>query len=213
MARFVATPSASSLLFAHLNRFSSHNHEPSSRNVAFTSEWTQTIDFVTIDGSHRHSASKTHSKRVGSAFPNLRLGEHKVPMSQFYPSQTEILEDRTNISEHVSREALFKGVGTRFGLQNVEKCFPGKRVLKCLFGLPKSPFGEHKFRDHLREYGLGTHIGPTMHQATFKMCATMSRRERLLETFAWDCYATRSTTSHAPSCYRSTSRPRSGSTD
>lgn len=52
-----------------------------------------------------------------------------------------------------------------------------------------------------------------MHQATFKMCATMSRRERLLETFAWDCYATRSTTPHAPSCYRSTSRSRSGSTD
>jgi len=45
------------------------------------------------------------------------------------------------------------------------------------------------------------------------MCATMSRRERLIETFAWDCYATWSTTPHAPSCYRSTSRSRSGSTD
>jgi hypothetical protein len=38
-------------------------------------------------------------------------------------------------------EALFKGVSTDFGRQNVEKCFPGKRVLKCLFGLPKSSFG------------------------------------------------------------------------
>jgi len=32
------------------------------------------------------------------------------------------LEGRTNISERVF-EALFKGVSTRFGLQNVEKCF------------------------------------------------------------------------------------------
>jgi hypothetical protein len=39
---------------------------------------------------------------------------------ELYPSQsqTKILEDRTNISEHVF-EALFKGVSTRFGLQNV----------------------------------------------------------------------------------------------
>ena len=52
--------------------------------------------------------------------PKSSLGEHKVPMSQFYPSQTEILEDRTNISEHVSWEALFKGVRGRFGLKDVD---------------------------------------------------------------------------------------------
>jgi hypothetical protein len=64
---------------------------------------------------------------------------------EIYAPQTEILEDRTNISEHVSLEALFKGVGTRFWLQNVEKCFPGKRVLKCLFGLPKLPLPNEDF--------------------------------------------------------------------
>jgi len=42
-------------------------------------------------------------------------------------------------------EALFKGVSTRFGLRIVEKCFPGKRTLKCLSDLPTSSFGEHKF--------------------------------------------------------------------
>ena len=41
---------------------------------------------------------------------------------QLYPSQTKILEGRTNISECVF-EALFKGVSTGFGLANVEKCF------------------------------------------------------------------------------------------
>jgi hypothetical protein len=40
----------------------------------------------------------------------------------FYASKTKILEGRTNLSECVF-EALFKGVSTRFGLQDVEKCF------------------------------------------------------------------------------------------
>jgi hypothetical protein len=41
---------------------------------------------------------------------------------EIYPSKTKILEGRANISERVF-EALFKGVSTGFGLQNVEKCF------------------------------------------------------------------------------------------
>jgi hypothetical protein len=41
---------------------------------------------------------------------------------ELYPSQTKILEGRTNISEHVF-EALFKCMSTGFGQQNVEKCF------------------------------------------------------------------------------------------
>jgi hypothetical protein len=40
----------------------------------------------------------------------------------FYPSQTKILEGRTNILERIF-EALLKGVSTGFGRQNVEKCF------------------------------------------------------------------------------------------
>jgi hypothetical protein len=42
--------------------------------------------------------------------------------AHFYPSQTKILDGRTNVSE-CFLEALFKGVRTRFGLQIVEKCF------------------------------------------------------------------------------------------
>jgi hypothetical protein len=41
---------------------------------------------------------------------------------KIYPSQTKILEGRTNISERIF-EALFKDVSTGFGRQNVEKCF------------------------------------------------------------------------------------------
>jgi len=83
---------------------------------------------------------------------------------KIYPSQTKILDGRTNVSE-CDFEALFKGLSTRFGLRIVEKCFENafgnvgstvqnlrlgsikllrKRFLKCLFGLPKSSFGEHK---------------------------------------------------------------------
>jgi len=50
----------------------------------------------------------------------------------------------------------------RLGCTHVlEKCFEISIIL------PTSSFGtqwEHKFRDNLREHGLGTHIGPTMHQ-------------------------------------------------
>ena len=63
-------------------------------------------------------------------------------MGQVYPSQTKILEGRTNISEHVF-EALFKGVSTGFGQRLVEKVLR-KHVLKGWVVLPKSSFGEHK---------------------------------------------------------------------
>jgi hypothetical protein len=39
-----------------------------------------------------------------------------------YPSQTKILDGRTNVSECFF-EALFKVVSSLFGLQIVEKCF------------------------------------------------------------------------------------------
>jgi urea transporter len=50
------------------------------------------------------------------------LTAHTNAPVQLYPSQTKILEGRTNISEHVF-DSLFKGVSTRFWLENVEKCF------------------------------------------------------------------------------------------
>jgi hypothetical protein len=50
------------------------------------------------------------------------------------PSQTKVLEgrtvSRTNLSECVSREALFKGVSTLFGLLIAEKFFPGNALGK-----------------------------------------------------------------------------------
>ena len=55
-----------------------------------------------------------------STFQNLRLVS--INFKQLYPSQTKILDGRTNVSECFF-EALFKGVSTRFGLQIVEKCF------------------------------------------------------------------------------------------
>ena len=46
----------------------------------------------------------------------------RICVMAMYPSQTTILEGRTNISECVF-EVLFKDVSTIFGLQNVEKYF------------------------------------------------------------------------------------------
>ncbi len=87
----------------------------------------------------------------------------KTP-SKIYPSQTKILECWTSLSEYIF-ETLFKGVSTRFGLRIVEKCFEKsfwnavsafqnlrlgsiKSAFHLLFLLPKSSFGEHKFRTH-----------------------------------------------------------------
>jgi len=42
--------------------------------------------------------------------------------SQLYPSQTKILEGGTKDEIRISKEALFKGVSTRFGLGTIEKC-------------------------------------------------------------------------------------------
>jgi hypothetical protein len=51
--------------------------------------------------------------------------------------QMKILEGWTNRSVCVSREALFKGVRTRFGLQNVDKCFENAHLPKSSFGMDK----------------------------------------------------------------------------
>jgi hypothetical protein len=60
-----------------------------------------------------------------------------------------MLEGGTQDEIRISKEALFKGVSTRFGLRTIGKVdptfLPGKRILKRWFGLPKSSFGEHKF--------------------------------------------------------------------
>ena len=48
--------------------------------------------------------------------------EEQKMITKDYAPQTKILEGRTNISECVF-ESLFKGVSTRFGRHNVEKCF------------------------------------------------------------------------------------------
>jgi hypothetical protein len=40
---------------------------------------------------------------------------------QVYPSQTKILEGLTKEEIRISKEALFKGVSTRFGLRTIAK--------------------------------------------------------------------------------------------
>jgi hypothetical protein len=61
----------------------------------------------------------------------------------FTPLQTKILEGWTTFQNELSMH-FSMDVSTGFGLQNVERCFPGKRILKCSSDLPKSSFGEHK---------------------------------------------------------------------
>jgi hypothetical protein len=63
---------------------------------------------------------------------------------ELYPSQTKILEGRTKFQKAFF-EALFNVVYPKSSNHTLEKCFPGKRTLKCLSDLPKSSFGEHKF--------------------------------------------------------------------
>jgi len=42
-------------------------------------------------------------------------------VTQVYASQTKILEGGTKDAIRISKEALFKGVSTRFGLRTIEK--------------------------------------------------------------------------------------------
>ena len=51
---------------------------------------------------------------------------------KIYPSQTKILDGRTNVSECFF-EALFKGVSTRFGLRTIENPFENQEVIFCSF--------------------------------------------------------------------------------
>jgi hypothetical protein len=66
--------------------------------------------------------------------------------SQHYPSQTQTLEGLTKYEIWISKEALFKGVSTRFGQRSIEKSIENPDFI--LFILPKSSFGEHKLDSH-----------------------------------------------------------------
>jgi hypothetical protein len=44
-----------------------------------------------------------------------------MALVKLYPSQTKILEGLTKEEIRISKEALFKGVSTRFGLRTIEK--------------------------------------------------------------------------------------------
>ena len=55
-----------------------------------------------------------------------------------------ILEGRTNFSETQSEcvfDALFEVSSLKSGSHTLEKCFPGKRILKGWFDIQKSSFG------------------------------------------------------------------------
>jgi hypothetical protein len=94
-----------------------------------------------VAGSHA-STVRIHKLVEKAHVPHQRRECKRVKLGKLYAPQTKILEGRTNVSERVF-EALFKGVSTVFGLQNVEKCFE-TRVLKSMFILPKSSFGRGK---------------------------------------------------------------------
>ena len=80
---------------------------------------------------------------------------------EIYPSQTKILEGRTNIlplpNEDFGRPDKHFRARFRITFQGCE--YPilarkswkvlRKRALKCLSGLPKSSFGEHKIKNYL----------------------------------------------------------------
>jgi hypothetical protein len=48
---------------------------------------------------------------------------------QLYPSQTKILEGLTKEEIRISKEALFKGVSTRFGLRTIEKYIENQELV------------------------------------------------------------------------------------
>jgi hypothetical protein len=114
--------------------------------------WVSLGNVVSHMGVHAtHDASRVKE----NAFEPCMLKAHvshddSMPMcksrTQLYAPQTKILEGRTNFSE-CGFEALFKGVSTVFGLQNVEKMLRN-RVLKSSSDLPKSLFGRGKLSSH-----------------------------------------------------------------
>ena len=53
-----------------------------------------------------------------------------VNLTEFYPSQTKILEGLTKDEMRIF-EALFKDVSTRFGLLTIEKCFENLHFIFC----------------------------------------------------------------------------------
>jgi len=101
-------------------------------------------------------------------FPNLRLGRitfwlqklksafktHSV--SEFYPSQTNILEGGTK-DEMRLFEALFNGYWPKLSTHALEKCFENPHFVFCssfqifVWG-PSEPCGEHKLRNFKARY-------------------------------------------------------------
>jgi len=53
------------------------------------------------------------------------------PIVEFYPSQTKMLEGGTKDAIRISKEALFQGVSTLFGLRIVEKSVENRDFLFC----------------------------------------------------------------------------------
>jgi transposase len=98
-----------------------------------------------------------------------------LPKSSF--GKGKILEGLTKEEIRISKEALFKGVSTRFGLRTIEKYIENLDFIFCsifqnlrlgsiksafhlLFILPKSSFGEHKVA--IVECAVGaTKLAPT----------------------------------------------------
>jgi hypothetical protein len=60
-----------------------------------------------------------------------RESTHTVSVEIIYPSQAKILEGATKDEIRISKEALFRGVSTRFGLWTIEKSVENPDVIFC----------------------------------------------------------------------------------
>jgi len=97
----------------------------------------------------QHSDVSVELTRVSQddSMPMCLSIQCRTHTSQHYPSQTQTLEGLTKDEIRISKEALFKGVSTRFGLRTIEKSIENPDFI-LLFILPKSSFGEHKLDSH-----------------------------------------------------------------
>ena len=78
--------------------------------------------------------------------PKRRFGtDEKNMKAAVYPSQTTIWEGGTKEAIRISKEALFKGVSTRFGLRAIEKSVENPHDIFCS-SFPNLRLGSMQFR-------------------------------------------------------------------
>ena len=81
----------------------------------------------------QHSDVSVELTRVSQddSMPMCLSIQCRTHTSQHYPSQTQTLEGLTKDEIRISKEALFKGVSTRFGLRTIEKSIENPDFIFC----------------------------------------------------------------------------------